>query len=153
MSKKLSCNALAHPQVNSMERFLNRLFNHFSPLSTWDELFDSHNLGLADIDLQEAEITVSLPLPGVKKDDIAIELNNDYLTIESKMCEEKSDCKDKNGRFIRQERVCRNYNQTVKLPCPVIGESAKAKYTDGVLTVNFQRNKRAAAEAKAIKID
>lgn len=56
-----------------------------------------------DVCEDEKGYTLEVEMPGVKKDDINLELNNGYLTIEAKQSK-NDDEKDKKGNYIRRER-------------------------------------------------
>ena len=70
-----------------------------------DPLYGKHSKNLMKTDVRETEGSYELDvdLPGFKKDEVNVELNNGYLTIEAAKSLDKDDT-DKQGRYIRQER-------------------------------------------------
>ena len=68
-------------------------------------LFGKHSKNLMKTDVREADSSyeVSVDLPGFKKDEINVKLENGYLTISAVKGLDKEE-KDKKGRYIRQER-------------------------------------------------
>ena len=70
-----------------------------------DPLYGKHSKNLMKTDVRETEGSYELDvdLPGFKKDEVNVELNNGYLTIEAAKSLDKDDA-DKQGRYIRQER-------------------------------------------------
>ena len=68
-----------------------------------DPLYGKHSKNLMKTDVRETEGSYELDvdLPGFKKDEVNVELNNGYLTIEAAKSLDKDDA-DKQGRYIRQ---------------------------------------------------
>jgi len=90
-------------------------------------------------------VTIQVELPGMKKEDFELSLQDDVLTIsgERKFEEEKRE-----GESFRRERVFGAFSRSVTLPSSVKPEEVKATYEDGVLTVALPK----AEEAKPKKI-
>ncbi|SCW40730.1 Hsp20/alpha crystallin family protein [Eubacterium ruminantium] len=85
---------------------------------------DVHELG----DKYELDID----LPGFKKDEIKLSLDNGYLSVSASK-ELDKDKKDKKGKIIRQERYSGAMNRSFYIGDDVKQEDVKAKYEDGVL--------------------
>ena len=85
---------------------------------------DVHELG----DKYELDID----LPGFKKDEIKLSLENGYLSVSASK-ELDKDKKDKKGKIIRQERYSGAMNRSFYIGDDVMQEDVKAKYEDGVL--------------------
>ena len=85
---------------------------------------DVHELG----DKYELDID----LPGFKKDEIKLSLENGYLSVSASK-ELDKDKKDKKGKIIRQERYSGAMNRSFYIGDDVKQEDVKAKYEDGVL--------------------
>ena len=85
---------------------------------------DVHELG----DKYELDID----LPGFKKDEIKLSLDNGYLSVSASKGLDK-DKKDKKGKIIRQERYSGAMNRSFYIGDDVKQEDVKAKYEDGVL--------------------
>ena len=85
---------------------------------------DVHELG----DKYELDID----LPGCKKDEIKLSLDNGYLSVSASKGLDK-DKKDKKGKIIRQERYSGAMNRSFYIGDDVKQEDVKAKYEDGVL--------------------
>jgi HSP20 family protein len=79
--------------------------------------------------------TVRAELPGMKKDDIEVELTDDALTIRGERSEERQ---QERGGYYHSEREYGDFYRTIPLPDGVIGESAHASFRDGVLEVTMQ---------------
>ena len=96
---------------------------------------------------------LKVDLPGFKKDQIDLQLQNGYLTITaSKGLEEEG--KDKKGKIVHQERYSGSMTRSFYIGENVKEEDVKAKFEDGVLTLDFPKEKPVALpEHKTIQIE
>lgn len=85
-------------------------------------------------------------LPGFKKDDIEINVEDGILTISAERNEESED-KDNKGRYIRRERTYGSYKRSFDLT-EVDDDNITAKYEDGVLTLTLPKKQVAEIESK-----
>ncbi len=129
-----------------MRDLLNVPSSFFKP-NLFDELFDGFfypqereersvsNLliPLADIVETEYAYSVRVELPGLKKDDVNINFNNNTLTISGEST--TSDKEAKEGKVIHQERHQRSYRRTMRVPRHVDIENIHAEFKDGLLEV------------------
>jgi HSP20 family protein len=121
--------------------------------SMWSRLISEPGEGIfkgrmvPSLDISETPntIEVRMDLPGIKADEIDIQLSNSVLTISGERKEEKEE-KDKS--FHRIERRCGSFSRSVTLPAAVAEDKVDAQYHDGVLTVALQKTE----EAKSRKI-
>lgn len=92
-------------------------------------------------------------LPGFKKDQVKIELLNGHLSISAEKGLESEE-KDKNGKIIHQERYSGAMRRTFYVGDHVKEEDIKAKFEDGVLKIEFPKEKPAELpEKKTILIE
>jgi HSP20 family protein len=93
---------------------------------------------------------IDMSLPGWKSEDVRIEAENGYVTVEGKRKDEKNE-EAKNGKsyFVRELRV-NSFSRTFRLPNNLEWSEAKASFNDGVLTIAFP--KRADAKSRRIAI-
>ena len=98
---------------------------------------------------------VKVQLPGVKKDDIEIELDNDFMTITAVINEEKEEKKEEehNAKYHTSEFRYGKYQRTISFDQPIKIEEAKAKYKDGVLCINLPNQNIEAATPKKLTIN
>lgn len=96
--------------------------------------------GLMKTDIKENEnaFEVSIALPGVKKDDIEIELKDEYLTI-SATSNLKKDEEDKKSNYIRRERYYGSCSRSFYVGDAVTENDIKASYEDGILTLDIPK--------------
>ena len=93
---------------------------------------------LTDVKEHENNYEVEIELPGFKKEEITIELNEGYLTITaSKGVDE--DEKNKHGKIVRQERYAGVMQRSYYVGEQLTTEDIKAKYEDGVLKLEIPK--------------
>lgn len=84
------------------------------------------------------DLTVRADLPGLKKDDVKVELTDEALTISGERKEEKE---EKHEGYYRSERSYGSFYRCIPLPEGVKTDTAKAEFRDGVLEVTMQAPK------------
>ena len=93
---------------------------------------------------------LDVELPGFKKDEIKLELNNGYLTIST----EKSLNKENKGKMLRQERYVGTMQRSFYVGGSITEEDIKAKYENGVLSLVIPKKEaRKVPEKKQILIE
>jgi len=96
------------------------------------------------------EFTLEIAAPGVAKDEIQIQVENDMLTISSDKKQEKD---EKSDNFLRREFGYRSFKRSFGLPDSVDQDQIKASYKDGVLNVVIPKKEEAKPiPAREIKI-
>ena len=101
-----------------------------------------------DVSEKDAEYRVLAEIPGVKKDEIQVDIEGDVVTISAETRAEK-DVKE-GERVIHSERYYGKISRSFRLGQEVDQAKANAKYTDGVLELVLP--KKAAANAKRLTI-
>jgi HSP20 family protein len=93
------------------------------------------------------EVVVKAALPGIKADEVQINVTSDILTIkgEVKQSEEKKD----KAWHIREHRWGA-FERSLQLPTGVIADKAKADFNDGILTITLPKS--ADAKPKTITV-
>ena len=100
-----------------------------------------------------SDYEVAVDLPGFKKEQINLQLENGYLTVSASkdMNEEQ---KDQGGRMIRQERYAGAMQRSFYVGDDLSAEEIRAKFEDGVLTLTFPKKEaRKLPEHKTIMIE
>ena len=90
-----------------------------------------------DIFEDNNEIIVKAELPGLKQDDIDIELTGEALTIKG---ERKFEDTQRQENYVRVERSYGNFQRTFSIGVPVEQDKVKASYKDGVLEVHLPKS-------------
>lgn len=102
-----------------------------------------------DISEKDKEYLVKAQLPGVKKDDVKVELLNGVLTLSGERKFEKEDQDEK------QHRVESSYGCFVRsfvVPEDVLAEKIAADYKDGILAVHLPKTDIKKPATKTIKV-
>jgi HSP20 family protein len=87
---------------------------------------------------------VEMAIPGMKKEDFVVELDNEILKITGEVSNEEEVNSD--DRFIRKEFNYRSFERTFHLPKTVIDQSKiNAKYDDGILKLTIPKKEEAKA--------
>ena len=140
-----------HQELNNFLRdtFMESMFSHplnLKKVATWRPAIE--------LKQNEKEYKVKVQLPGVNKEDINVELENDYMTITAEIKEEKSNkpenaeaekihtCEFRYGKYIR----------TVSFDNPVKSDAAVAEYKNGILNITLPKQKIEKTKAKKITI-
>ena len=104
-----------------------------------EPLYGKHAKNLMKTDVRELEdaYELDIDLPGFKKDEITVDLNNGYLTIGASKGLNK-DAQDQNGRYIRRERYAGTCSRSFYVgdvqPCDI-----GARYEDGILRITLPK--------------
>jgi len=107
-----------------------------------------------DITKKNGNYELAVELPGYKKDDVSLELENGYLNISAKHNESKEEKNDK-GEVIRSERYAGNMARSFYVGDDVKEEDVKAKFEDGILKVTIpdKENAKEIPAKKTIMIE
>ena len=100
-----------------------------------------------DIRETEGSYELDVDLPGFKKDEIKASLENGYLTISAAKGLDKDE-KDKDGKYIRQERYAGAMQRSFYVGDAVAQEDIKAKFEDGILKLSIPKKDAKAVETK-----
>ena len=118
-------------------------------------LYGKHAQHMMKTDVKELDDSyeVDVDLPGFKKDEIHLELNNGYLTISTEKTLEK-DNEGKKGKMLRQERYSGVMQRSFFVGEHLTEEDIKASYDSGVLHVIIpKKDAPKAPEKKTILIE
>ncbi len=102
----------------------------------------------ADIKETTTEYIVEAELPGLKKDDIVLELRDNTLTISAQKNEEVNEERE---NYVRRERRQGKMSRSFYV-AEVDTEAVKAEYTDGILRITLPKLKESAPDTYRINI-
>ncbi|HEX8553001.1 MAG TPA: Hsp20/alpha crystallin family protein [Abditibacteriaceae bacterium] len=145
---------LSNELSREMERFFASRGSSFSPARTATGRNEDTQSGGAqswspavDVVETETEIVLHAELPGMKKEEIELQLSGDTLTIRG----ERACVQGKSGEnFHRIERRYGKFARTFQIETSIDAEKVAAAYDDGVLTVRLP--KAASARPRQIEI-
>ena len=101
-------------------------------------LFEKRNSGLSNIVENENEFLVEVSAPGLNKDDIKIELENDILKISSEVEDQKE---ENNNGYYKREFYKSSFERNFTVPKNVNKSEISAGMVNGILTVTIPKLK------------
>lgn len=142
-----------HQELNNFLRdtFMESAFAHplnLRKMSTWRPAIE--------LKQTEKEYKVKVQLPGVNKDDIHVDLNNDYMTVTAEIKEEKT--RNEKGEQTGTEKIHTSefrygkYIRTVSFENPIKSDESVAEYKNGILSIVLPKQKIEKSKAKRLEI-
>ena len=143
--KLLKSNSNLFPSIYSDLFGMDKFFDNFP-------VWDSHAwLPAANIREDEKSYDIELAVPGMKKEDITLELENGLLTISGENKEEKE---EKKSTYLRKEYKSSSFVRSFSLPENVKEDGITSRYEDGILKIRMEKEEAAfKKEKKAIAIN
>ncbi len=120
------------------------------------EPFTSYNLangaGVFGTDIKEEDdkFILEADLPGFKKEDIKLDVDNDILTISAERHSEHED-KDKRGNYVRCERSYGSYSRSFDVSA-IDADKITATYEDGVLALTMPKKEALVPKKMRVEI-
>jgi HSP20 family protein len=118
-------------------------------------LYGKHSKNMMKTDVRETENSYELDidLPGFKKDDISVQLDNGYLSIRAAKGLDKDE-EQKDGQYIRRERYAGSMSRTFYVGNTLTQNDIHAKFEDGILKLSVPKQEPAKLEqSKYIAIE
>ena len=105
-------------------------------------LYGKHASHEMKTDVRETDsgYEVDIDLPGFKKDEINIQLDNGYLSISAAKGLDKDE-QDKEGKYIRKERYAGSMSRSFYVGNAITQDDIKAKYESGILRLSVPKEK------------
>ncbi len=132
-------------ELRSLQDEMTRLFTGMTPRGS-----DEVNLGAwspnVDIFEDKENLVLEAELPGMKRDDFDLTIENNVITLRG---ERKFEKKTEGDNYHRVERSYGSFTRSFTLPQTVTAEGAKAEFNNGVLRVSLPKRE----ETKARKIE
>ena len=131
------------PHFRTIENIMSRMFDEGE--EGW---FSGALVPTLDVSETDTDVEVRMDLPGMKPEEIDIQVHNNVLTIKGERAEETE---ESDRKYHRVERRSGSFARSVSLPSFVDEDQVAAEYKDGVLTINMPKTKEAQAKKIAIK--
>jgi HSP20 family protein len=132
------------PFTDSFDDVMRRLFK---PVR-WEA--DAQPLQIkVDVEENDKAYTVKAEIPGVKKEDINVQIEGNQVSISAESKQEK-DIKE-NGKVIRSERYYGSLYRSFSLGQDVDQAAANAKYADGILQLTLPKKPSAATRKLTVQ--
>ena len=114
----------------------------------------AHNVMKTDIKETDDGYELIVDLPGFKKDEIKVSLEDGYLTIEAAKGLDEDEQEKKTGKYIRKERYSGAMSRSFYVGDELKQEDIKAKYEDGILKLSVPKSEPKKVEShKTIAIE
>lgn len=114
----------------------------------------AQNLMKTDIKENDQGYELMIDLPGFKKDEVQVALENGYLTIRAVKGLDEEEKEKKTGRYIRRERYAGSCQRSFYVGEGVAREDVKAEFKHGILKLTFpKKEKQETEEQKYISIE
>lgn len=142
--------------LTRMEREAERMFGDFfrRPILglTWPEPFRDIGIREPAIEVYEEkdDVVIKAEVPGMKKEDLDINISGSLLTIKG---EKKQEEEVKKKGYYYSERSYGSFLRTVDLPKEVQVDKARAAFKDGVLEVRLPKTEEAKRKEVKIKVE
>ncbi len=139
--------------ANEMVNFYNHLGNVFNDpffkpfFSNSENEITSWN-PMVDIFEEDGKIVVKADLPGVKKEDISINVENRILTLKGERVKEDE---VKEDNFFRRERSFGSFQRSFTLPADIKTEDIEANFKEGILRIEIPMPEEKKAKQIEIK--
>lgn len=129
--------------VKSMNQFFNeKPMKGF--LQTMDEFFKNpfplHSPFLVDVRETEDEHIITAELPGIKREQIHLDVLDNYVTISVQSHELYTE-EDENQKIFKKRQSVQRSSRTIPLPQPIIESKVKATYQNGLLKIQVPKQK------------
>ena len=136
----------------SLQNEVNKLFEGFGGDWNVPSLWSSDNKNISpaiDIIENDKSFKVEAELPGIKQENVEVDINDSYLNIKA---EKKSSKNDDGDNYVRRERFYGTYQRTISLPETADASKAKASFKKGVLWVEIPKKAEAVAKSRKLEV-
>ncbi len=138
------------PQVWDIQNEINKVFNSvMAPFSSEEGELRGAWTPSVDISETENELVVSADLPGLNREDIKVNVQNNVLTFSG---ERKQETKSEGSNVHRLERSYGFFSRSFTLPATVKTDGIKATYKDGVLHLTLPKVEEARPRQIAVDV-
>lgn len=138
---------LAQPKL----RTLDNLFEDFFQNSGLPQFSKNNGVQFPAVNILENENSFELEMnvPGRKKEDFKIKLENDMLTISFEKEEEKT---EETKKFVKREFFTQSFSRSFTLDDKINIEGINAKYEEGILKLTLPKKEEMIVQPKEITI-
>lgn len=126
----------SRPNADLFSRNFNDIVDEFFNNSSSNYRKDSF-MPSVDVSETDSQFEVSVELPGLKKEDINVDLEKGRLTISG---ERKFKNEEEGKNFHRLETQYGKFSRSFYLPDTIDDESISAKYEDGILNITIKKS-------------
>lgn len=125
--------------VRSFQEQMNELISDFWDDGMGRDWSDGRFVPSIDVSETEDDIHITAEMPGIKPEDLNVELDGDILTLSGDKREETEDADDASGYHYREIRSG-HFTRRIALPQEVDDEQVEATSHDGILRIKLRKN-------------
>jgi HSP20 family protein len=103
-----------------------------------------------EISEEKEQVIVKAEIPGLKKEDIQVNLSDSMLTISG---ERKEEVEKKEKGYYYSERSYGSFRRSIQLPVEVKADKVSAVFKDGMLEIRLPKTEQAKQREVAIKVE
>ncbi|HNX28745.1 MAG TPA: Hsp20/alpha crystallin family protein [Syntrophomonadaceae bacterium] len=140
-------NSLAQRNRNLFD--IDDVFESFFNDRFFPTLYSNSAQMKVDIKETEKEYVLEAELPGISKDEVKVEIDDDRITITAQKNEQAEEEKD---NYIRKERSYRAMTRSFAIH-DIDAENIKAKYDNGILCITLPKQEQKSVKGKQIDIN
>lgn len=130
--------------------FFDGWFDDFMPMFSRKEMKEFNSIMKTDVKETEKDYILDVDLPGFKKEDVNLNLENGYLTISAKR-EHKVDSENRKENFVRRERSFGQFSRSFYVG-DVEQDEIEAHLENGILTIKLPKEEEKKAKSNRIEI-
>jgi HSP20 family protein len=121
--------------ADDIDRMFDDVGRRWASIPPWRERMTA-DMWAPQIELfqKDNELVVRADLPGMKREDVAVEVTEDAVTIQG---ERRHESEEEREGLYRSERMYGSFYRVIPLPEGAITEQAKANFRDGVLEITM----------------
>jgi HSP20 family protein len=141
--------------VNNTNMWLPSLLDNLFLDSRLDAMNNYETFSIPAVNIIEnlPNFVVELAVPGLQKENFAIEIEEDTLKIASKVVANTENTEDeKDTQFLRREFNFKSFERSFKLPENIKSEDIQANYENGVLKITLPKMEEKKAMKKMVEI-
>jgi HSP20 family protein len=135
--------------MREFENIHDRIQRYFDDFSDFGLSFNDNFNPRIDISEDKDNVNITAEIPGVKKENIKLTLQDNILTIEG---EKKNVSEQKEKNVYRSERSFGSFKRCFTLPSEVDSENVDAKFEDGILHIQLKKLELKSKREKLIEL-
>jgi HSP20 family protein len=132
---KKTAPALSTPSLKAMPKKVDNFFEQ--SLDDFFKLPKNTLIPAVNIKQSDKNYALKLAVPGLKKKDFKVAINDGILTISA---EKENQKEDSNKKFTRREYSYNAFSRSFALPSELQAKAVKARYKNGILTITIPKN-------------
>ncbi len=140
---------IKYEPFKELENFDDKIQSLFNTFPDFNPEYEESFYPKIDISEDEKNIYVDAELPGIKKNDLKISLEDNILTVSG---EKKNERETKEKSFYRSERTYGSFSRSFTIPGDINSDTIDAKFEDGILKIVIEKLEEIKVSGRLINI-